>query len=76
VDTVLATDKFLFAKFNTYIKKKSQNIRHQKKIMSEELEIKKIYKFSEVIGAGSYGKVRRARNRDTGFQVAVKILKK
>ena len=44
--------------------------------MSEELEIKKIYKFSEVIGAGSYGKVRRARNRDTGFQVAVKILKK
>ena len=40
------------------------------------LPIKKIYKFGEVIGMGSYGTVRRAWERETGVQVAVKIMRK
>ena len=38
--------------------------------------VKEVYKFTEIIGKGSFGTVRRAIHRDSGEQVAIKVMKK
>jgi calcium/calmodulin-dependent protein kinase I len=39
-------------------------------------DIKKVYKFDEKIGKGSFGTVLRAVERETGQEVAIKCIKK
>lgn len=42
----------------------------------EERDIKKIYKIGQTIGEGSYAQVKRAKHRETGEKVAVKVMAK
>ena len=41
-----------------------------------EKEIKQFYKIKGVLGKGSFATVRRAKHRETGKEVAVKIMSK
>jgi len=52
------------------------SINLNEKLVLKEGNIKELYKLHEVLGIGSFGKVRRASLKETGQEVAVKRIKK
>ena len=51
-----------------------RNIPHTR--IEDERQIEDIYEFGEVLGKGSFGVVKEARNRETGCVWAVKAVNK